>query len=382
VGANAPGVVGDALDVLVARVKTIAGGKGFTSSALYGPDNRTLEVVWKAPAPGALLALNGMSINGYLIRVRESVLSQDDLITISDQLLEMARTGELPEIASITGNGDQSGLIVAVARIVGDPTELQAAYARAAGVPTAVIEAESPKPTKRRNDGHLWRGGSLYRIRTYPNPYAFCTTGFPVLKNGQARLLSARHCAVKNNLWDDVTGDPLTNARRDARTRPVDDTMIIDPDGGTQGRVSGGFGNAARASTNYTFDVAGAGSPSRNAKLCTSGANSGMHCGLTVLDSTMQTWACGRDNCHGWRARVGVRRALRGLAAAGGDSGGPVFQIRRYGQVSARGIIYGGSDSVRCRDVRWSVTNCYATVWFTDIERVLRGWGASIQTVG
>jgi len=373
---------GGNLDDLIAMVKAVEGGRGFAAMAVHeiGIGIGILEVVWKAPAPTAIRALNGELVNGYLIRVSESVLSQVDLIALSDRLLGGARNGSLPTISFVTGNEDQSGLVVAVPRLGNDGLELSTMFSAVAGVPTAVVSGEGPLPTSRRDNGHRWRGGSLFRIRTFPKPYAFCSTGFPVRMNGQGRVLTARHCSARNNLWDDGGGEPMTDAPSDTETRSVDDTMIIDPNGDTQGLVYGGSPSATRDSGKHVFRVASAYSPPRNGEVCTSGANSGMHCGLEVLDSTMLTWNCGSHSCHGWRARRDARSSRPHPSIVGGDSGGPVFRIRDDSRIAAQGIIYGGSGSVPCGDLRLPVKNCYATVWFTDIERVLESWNATIQT--
>ena len=44
--------------------------------------------------------------------------------------------------------------------------------------------------------------------------------------------------------------------------------------------------------------------------------------------------------------------------------------------------IQGGTDNVACGTVARSVSNCFATVWFNDIERVLNAWDVTIETTG
>lgn len=48
--------------------------------------------------------------------------------------------------------------------------------------------------------------------------------------------------------------------------------------------------------------------------------------------------------------------------------------------VSARGIIYGGSNPVACGTVARSTSKCYSTVSFIDITRLLNAWEVTIET--
>lgn len=190
--------------------------------------------------------------------------------------------------------------------------------------------------------------------------------------------MSARHCDPTGDLaWTDGQWQSLSNGGAAVDIKPVDDTMLINTVGNTQGKVYGAGTNATSANAGYSRNVASAGSATAGGEVCTSGANSGQHCNLNIYDSMEFSWTCGSNTCHGWRAA----NANLTVATVGGDSGGPVFRILSDGRVAARGVIWGGSNAVACGTVRRPVSNCFAYVWFNDIVRILNAWNVTIKTL-
>ncbi len=321
------------------------------------------------------------------ISIVETTYSEDDIVKASELVLDAAQKRMIPQVSYVTGSDDGNSLLVAFAVDVfstHSSVKLQNEISLLTSMNVEVKEAQGPEPAGRQNDSAPWFGGGMME---HPNfnppgdldPYIFCSTGFSVLlSNGYGRLLSARHCDTYGNLaWKNGQHDALTNGGDDVDISETDDSMLIDPVGGTAGWVHGGPWNASSSHPRYHLKVANAISPSADAFMCTSGANSGEHCGLQVINSIIASWTCEfGGTCHGWLAT----ESSTTLAIVGGDSGGPAYSNRTDGRVTARGIIYGGSSLTDCGQVRFSVSNCYSTVYIVGIERLLNLWAVTIET--
>lgn len=347
-----------------------------------------LRVLWKNPIPAGVEALNGRQIAGLTVRVVAAKFSEDELIKTSEQLLDAAKAGTIAPISYVYGSSDGSGLVVGVNPVGGNSlraSTLSADVQQLTGLPVTQESGVAPTPTGRQNDSNPWYGGSLMEDPGFNppgdlSPYNFCSNAFAVkTSGGYGRLLGARHCDSAGNLaWKNGQHSPLTNGGDDVDIKNTDDTMLIDPIGGTGGYVHGGPWNATSSHSRYHLPVASAGSAVQNQSVCTSGANSGEHCGLIVNSASIVTWTCGSAYCHGWTARHPTSSIA---SSVGGDSGGPVYQSRSDGKVNARGIIYGGTIDASCGVVRFSVNNCYSQAWFVDITRVTAAWGVSVETI-
>jgi hypothetical protein len=187
-----------------------------------------------------------------------------------------------------------------------------------------------------------------------------------VTDTGFGRLLTALHCGDCDIAWKDGHHDPLTNGGTDVDCHARDDSQLIDPIGGTDGWVHGGPWDATSTNSRYHLKVAAATSSFFGEFVCSSGANSGEHCGtLSTKNSNIVTWGCGSGTCHGWQASKPGSPPEANVV--GGDSGGPVYHPRDDGRVGARGVIWGGAINGSCGSVRFAVTNCFKEVWFNDI---------------
>lgn len=331
------------------------------------------------------MKFDGAIVEGLEVRVHAAPYSEAELLTNADKLLDSARSGSIPEISFISIDRAGKGMNVQV------PAETQSRYGNAnladryskvTAVPTSVEVGDAPKPTTRQDDSDPWFGGGLIRDPGFnpPNdldPYSFCSIGFAAITTSDAgRLLSARHCDPSaNTAWDDGAGDRLTLGGSSVAAKVVDDTMLIDPVGGTGPYVHGGPWNASSSNSRYHLKVGYSSKALLDQSVCTSGANSGEHCNLDILAPV--TFDCDGFDCHGFTAR---NTSSTSVATVGGDSGGPVYLQKTDGRVSARGVIYGGSGAVACGSVRLTVSNCYSTVFFTDITRLESAWNVQVET--
>jgi len=381
---------GDSVDeaATVVRGLSAQGVAGYTGmSADQG--KHELRVLWKEPVPAAIAAIDHQRVAGLTIRIVPAKFSEEELIQKSEELLAAAKAGTVAPISYVYGADDGSGLIVGVdAATAGSSLRAPALTAdaqRLTGLPVTQEIGAAPATTGRQNDSNPWYGGGMMEAPGFnpPNdldPFLFCSNAFAVLRSdGYGRLLGARHCDDDGNLaWYNGAHSPLTNGGADVDIQNTDDTMLIDPIGGTGGYVHGGPWNATSSNSRYHLKVASAGSTVQNQSVCSSGANSGEHCGLIVTSATIATWTCANGGtCHGWRAG---NSSATVASTVGGDSGGPVYQNRSDGRVNARGVIYGGDTSISCGNVRFGVGNCYKYTWFVDITRVTALWGVTVET--
>lgn len=208
---------------------------------------------------------------------------------------------------------------------------------------------------------------------------ADCSTGFSVLtRTGQGRLLSAGHCdPTGNRRWYDRGGRLLTPGGAAVDVAPGIDSLLVDPVGGTRGYVDGGPLNDTPTQARYRLAVTGWAVPHVGDRICTSGANSGEHCGLVVRGRVLVSCVDALPGvCRAWQAEAPRGR----VATVAGDSGGPVYQDKGFGNVGARGIVNSGAATVRCpATASQPYGRCFGEVFFIGIREVLRHWHVSVQ---
>lgn len=352
---------------------------GFAGSARH--DDGTYEIRWKKPLPTSVV--DALAPDQDLVRLVPADFSQADVISASEALLDQARQRTVPDIAAVAASTDGTGLIVEVEESVlaSQPVgDLEAWYSKAVNMPVQVREGAKPEPSSgRQDDSSPWNGGGLIRDPSNPNTL-YCSLGFgAVNSSGYGRMLSARHCDTSGNIaWRNGNLEPHTLGGTAVSVKTTNDTMMIDPVGGSAGWVFGGKWNEPFGTARYDFEVARDLNSSEGIYVCTSGANSGEHCNLRVDgDTGIVTWTCGPAFCHGWRATE--NDADPAVSHVGGDSGGPVYQMRSDGRVNAVGIIYGGTWAGTCPSSRrFAVTNCWRTTWYNDVQMVLASWNLVI----
>lgn len=317
------------------------------------------------------------------VAIKRAKFSMAEMQAASSRVQAAVEDGTAEPYAVIVSNNDGSGLTVEVEASVLEATgeaKLAASY-KAAGIPVRIKLGEKVDPTSRGDSGSNWPGG----VQIRNSAGGACSTAFAVLRSdGFGRILTASHCDWTQNLsWDDWAGDTFTSGGSNVSADRVPyDTMIIDPTGGTQGRVFGGPWNATSSNSRYVLSVASAQGSHVGDFICPSGANSGEHCTTKVTELGV-SWACGINSapppaqqCGGHRAR----RTSEAPATVGGDSGGPVYENRSDHRVNALGVIFGGTDSVACGSTRFSTTKCYRNLYYPAINPILDYWNVSIET--
>jgi hypothetical protein len=239
------------------------------------------------------------------------------------------------------------------------------------GIAVKVKTAEIPTltaGTKRSNDSAPYNAGAFMF-----NSGGGCSTGFGIRIGTATYTTTARHCVVPMRPYDDnglfprFAGSKQLSGDGGARLLNV---------GGSKLMFYGNYASTLKATVIGTKNVrAGIGD-----YVCTSGGNSGTHCGGGLNQQVIGSTTMG----DGFGAKFGVLYATRkdgGVAAVGGDSGGPVYRNATGTDVYAVGMIQAGSGQVACGSTRTSTTNlaCGKTVYYSSINTIINSIpGASL----
>jgi hypothetical protein len=213
----------------------------------------------------------------------------------------------------------------------------EAALESALGVPVELVISDAPEELRRPANGPPWPGGARLTGRDT------CTAGFGVrsLDSVSHGLLTAGHCD------GDARGE-FRNGRRlvgpdEGVADPTLDSKLV-PDRAAARIRSGRHVRGQRS------NVAGD-------EVCMSGAGTGAHCGMRIV------------NVDAFVRPAGATAFTKVVVAEGtagpGDSGGPVFTIAGDGGVEARGTVSAGAAT---------------EVYFVDIGRALDAHHAELLT--
>lgn len=227
-------------------------------------------------------------------------------------------------------------------------------------------------------------GGAMMITRFSSTSVGYCSTGFAVLKGAYGYLLSAAHCDwdsggfAHHDLYNGASA--LMAHAADTLAAPDVDSMLINATGGTQGMVYvGGPWSTTKKK------VAGTVTNNVGDSVSTSGANSGRHTGLNIVNDAYP----GTCPTHACTLIVASNPGGVDASVIGGDSGGPVFTTRSDDRVNARGIIVQGAQPVTCPPYVYfpgwydsTHPKCFNNVRYVPIRPLLSTtWGATIETM-
>jgi len=363
------------LEAVVERIRELDVDERRTSIRI-DHDTLTVDVHWKGEVPRAVRAAVNRPDDAVRVRFWPARYTRREMARASETLLQRSLDGgRLGELYTAAARPDGSGLDIEVSAATWAERGrgLEDALSREAGMPVSVTVGEPVELVSRINDFDPWKGGIFMKSERG----AWCSTAFAVRNSGGNRLLSAGHCD-----WDSDEGwrqpdEWITNpgGRRQWVLKSID-SMLIDTYGSTTGYVYAGQFDQKPGQPRYRLKVAGSANAALGGLVATSGGNSGEHRGLKV-DLTSISWMVHDRVVTGMRAHS---RSRGRVAAAEGDSGGPVYHTRKDGRVGARGVISGGDTQVSCSRTTLKA-RCFHRVYFVPIREVLKRWGASIKTL-
>ncbi|GIH02469.1 hypothetical protein Rhe02_05360 [Rhizocola hellebori] len=351
------GVMNQGLAEIVAAGQS-APFSGF-GNAIAAPESRQLVIYWKGEVPSQVLAAV------ETVRQRVPVKLLPAKYTRQELAAAVLALSKHPEIVEAAPQSDASG--VSVTRRKGAASTVAAQdTVRKLGVAVSFgpDRAASHLPFSRQDDKAKWSAGG----RT-----AKCTTGFAVKQGGREKLLSAAHCALNDGeqVVKEIafgTANPTMYVGTLEQRSVARDVGLIHANGGSKG----GMWDGPYLSTQYKI-VSGATPSVEGNWLCTSGAVSGVLCGLRVTQILAS---------NGPYFPLVRADQVNGLTGGGeGDSGGPVFELPNpdNGTVIAKGIFQGGDRdyAVACAG-QVLPRECSSRIYYADVIDTLDFYGASI----
>ena len=335
-------------------------------------EQRTLEVWWKGDPPQSVreeIALQERNA-GIRVPLRSSPHAQRELVELTRSIVQ--RAGEYPGLVSAGPLVDGSGLEIGVL----DPAR---AVSFKFPVPVRIVAAQQFVPLSRAADSPPWSVGAVTKTSNFANAPSFCSTGFAMAGAfGRQGMLTADHCACGGNVAF-FTGSGLLIGMADPDRKPpspppyTDSLLIGTAPPGTPGATIwlGGVGIGE-----VQFTVVGRASNVVGMRTCTSGAGTGLNCGIQI-DAVNQVLP---NNVPGaslggfcpylpFIQGVSVGHQIAGplrVAAGQGNSGGSVFTFATTPRaVNAAGMIIGGDHPILCDN---GAFRCFNRVAFHDVD--------------
>ncbi|MFF3115278.1 hypothetical protein ACFVSN_39595 [Kitasatospora sp. NPDC057904] len=402
---------------------------GFSNVEVDAAGNK-LRLYWKGEVSGSVAKVLQSLPSGVTVEVIAAKYSMAELHAARDKLIkndmpvtippsptaansQTARTSLMASsssavasrITSMAPAADGSGLVIGYdedrgigQRDESDPLtrparsektlEVKSKTDQLAGVETHVnYQPLSRDLSTRYADESPWFGGA-----SLTNPSGgICSSGFAVHSNfGRDLLTSAYHCdGGAGGDWYTLSSPPSPINRRHIGTssnevHPNYDVVGIAPDSGQTGtRVYVGWVND---STGPTLPVAGWSANNNGDLVCTDGGNSGAHCNVQIKYTDI-----GITGPNGiYRPDVDLAVQLsdwysQDIAAADGDSGGPVISMDgSYTKAYARGTItanYSMMSSCPSFVRLWDSSKaCYGGTYFVPISQILMHMNWTLKT--
>ncbi|WP_406097534.1 S1 family peptidase [Kitasatospora purpeofusca] len=378
---------------------------GFTDVEV-DPGRNKIRLHWKGEISSAAHDVLGSLPAGVVVEVLPAKYSKAEMHQARERLLHDGKPQQL--VSGITGAGtrithiapavDGSGLEIGYdeeqpqARTAGltqsgkpevdDATrktktdEVKAATNSLAGIETDVTYAPIAIDATRGEDYSPWWGGSGLET---PGG-TICSSGFGVTRSdGTPLLTTAYHCG-------DGTYHNWYNGAFVGSTSQADMLDILDVSGINTGNAVGagvydGPWNEPNGLGRY---VSGWGHNNVGDYVCQSAANSGTHCGLQITQTDFSF--LGPNGV--WRkvADYAVQTNGNDIAAANGDSGGPVYTVDSgSGKAVARGTLSALKGTVDCNGRTTSDGGsrtpwCFSAMMYVPIYQILHDKGWTINT--
>ena len=364
----------EAVQSLAERIRTSGG------SALSGlvVNAVTLDIWtwWNPRVPEEVLQ---MQTGDVRVHTAVAEYTRAELESASRQLFAVLNGNSADMPYSVSINGDGSGITVS-----GESAPQAAEYSLAIATigidasDVAVTEAPTSEPYAMRQDATSMGGAG--GVPTWSTGWRYCSTAFAVLNGANGFLLSAGHCDTTGNLlWK--TGNKaatLTPGGSYVSVSLAADSLLMNATGGTSGRV---FVGGIQSVT--TLPVSGTGANNIGDTVCTSGANSGEHCNLVIVNDALSVQCVA-----GYTYPCTMIRAAQqngGVAIAHGDSGGPVY-VKNATSVVARGVIsQGDPNAPSCFNQTYTGSayglfpTCSSYVDYMPIRVLETVWGVQVE---
>jgi hypothetical protein len=368
------------LDRAAARIEAVsrsARGAGFAGTAV-SIGTRRLTVYWKGtPSPAAGRLIGQLRVAGTAVTVRSAPYSRTQLDARA-QFIMAHRASYLRSGITVDGlfpRQDGSGVDVGVrtAKRAATGSLPDVGGGAINRIPAFLVAQPAPTPLDRLSDyvPH-WAGARI------DSNSSSCTSGFPIVRNSDGRtfILTAGHCTgtpwyaavIPDTLHDYKFGDTWT-------VSPGLDIQYI------RSFVQGAtYDGGVKPGTEFSKPVVGTSGNQSGDSVCQSGAWTGIHCGMTIVQHGYE-WING-SFVPGWTACQPSGLLCSGTDAGEGDSGAPVFSLAANpGDVLARGSVsLGLNGGFSCHNNNNESDTCFDEIFFVDIQDILNNYGAHILT--
>jgi hypothetical protein len=352
-------------------------GEGFYESAV-DISSRSMTLLWHGKTALQQRAIAEGRRRGLAVSIRHVPYTQASVDRATRRLLDPRNASKLhgfqvTSVAGPTPGNDRltvSGTLnrgerTNAAALKAATPQLTTASESLTGMKATFVPARPAIPyTTRSTDVSPYNAGGMIRGSNGSG----CTSGFAIMRSGYTWATTARHCdAASWTAWDRSSSS--YGSRYDA-------------DAGTGNRMLTGdgfywmFDGAWNNSSGYHKTVWGLADVSIGSSICSSGANSGVHCDL-IVDQMRESFNDGYGSFSSIRVH-----ARSGIAGAHGDSGGPMLIPASDGtHVWAVGMLQGSQEAQTssCGSLRISTT-CSAYVEFTSMRVFVNDMGATLYT--
>lgn len=342
------------------------------------PEKRTADL-WLSKERSPELAEVLQDSNGFTVNVRNSTYTAAQLDSAIEKINGMVTSSRIPGgvvLSTSAKREDGSGIDLTIDKTSKVPDEKWVQdFSNYLSIPVFVDSAKTSITlgSTRTNDSAPWRGGSLFSTTDALGKTVYCSKGFGVISRTTKiqYMLTARHCFKSKN-------QTLRNSRNGSAMgfwKPTsyynsasNDVSLTIPSGGVV-RNSVYYGNLR---TSNAHQVRTVGTNTVGLRVCTNGANSGLHCNVVIIRGPHQVYfgktvyenvvTGSKDNNH--------------ITVAQGDSGGPVVSpVNSSGTVRGYGIIHSLSVAGDCASygiqVNVGPTNCGRDVYWIDLSAAL-----------
>jgi V8-like Glu-specific endopeptidase len=354
------------MDDALAAIEAVVDVHGYSGrgSAIAAPENRKLLIYWRGNLPTPVQQVISERRKTMPIQVLPARFTREQMSRTQERLMH------LPGVMETEPRSDASGVTIHVR--AGEPAdvELTQQLAAAEADVTVIPDGVAGVTNSRSNDSPPYYAGA--RMRTTLGGY--CTTGFAVSISGGTYMFTAGHCLHYNatnpeKVYDG--GDDLIGTTfRDNDARDI---------GLFTANAAGRTWDGPATEASFSKAVQSASASANGNWLCTSGASSGIRCGIQVITiNTSYTDTNGVSHSPIVRAE----QTNHDIATANGDSGGPVFSLPSpdNGKVIAKGIISGGDPYNANPGVYCPQGNCSWRLFYADMKQSMAWYGMTLIT--
>ncbi len=356
---------------------------GFYDAAIDIP-GRTMMLLWHGTSALQAKVIGEGAKRGLHVVIQAAPYTKGQVDAAMKKLVDMSVTtaqgtfqvtsvgGPVPGNDGLTVAGyftARAARVTPQAAVESDAATLTSSIKSKTGLSAKVVYGEQSVPytTRSTDSGDLNAGGMIRGADG-----SGCSSGFAINIGGVPHTTTARHCnATPYTAWDLAS----TSYGSTTTTSGIGLARVLSARG-FYWMFDGAWNNAAgyHKTVNALADV------SIGSHVCSSGANSGVHCTL-VVDQMNESF---NDGLGGSVTTIRVHQTTSGqIAGARGDSGGPILIPNSDGiHVWAVGMLEGSNEAqtTNCGSLRVP-TQCSAYIEFTSERTIINSIaGASLRT--